>query len=329
MTKRLLLAVLCLALAHATVLSPSPAPAQTDTVTLGILAWSPLLYVPMVGVEKGLFEKHGIKLDVVFTQGSGPAIQAVLGGSMHLASTTAGSAFLAQIQAPELKQVVGVVERSPYTLVVRPEIKSIADLKGKVLGASGVRAGADTETMRVMFRSAGLQESDYTVIAAGSSTIRSQALVKGTISGLAQFEPYVTMLKEQGMVALARAGDFPATRDLNLVVLVGMRTWYAKNEATMVRFHRAWAAATEWLYDPKNKAEAIQIYAARMKQSEAHGAAVYRSFVEEVKAYAPRGEISRVGARNYAEVMKFLGHPIPGDPDSYAEYGPWKKAFGQ
>ena len=329
MTKRLLLGTLGLVFLAAVALPSARAQAKLEPVSFGILAWSPLFFVPMVGVEKGIFEKHGIKLDVVFTQGSGPAIQAVLGGSMNLATTTSGSAFLAQMQAPELKQLVGVVERSPYTLVVRPEIKSIADLKGKVLGATGVRSGADTETMRLMFRAAGLQESDYTMIAAGSSTIRSQALVKGTIAGLAQFEPYVSMLKDEGMVPLARAIDYPATRNLNLAVLVAMRTWYSKHEATMVKFYRAWAEATDWLYDPKNKAEAIRIYAARMKQSEAQGTATYRSFVEEVKAYSPRGEVSREGLRNYAEAMKFLGTPIQGDPESYAEYALVKKAFGQ
>jgi ABC-type nitrate/sulfonate/bicarbonate transport system substrate-binding protein len=329
MTKRLLLGALCLVLAGSAVLPSARAQTKLDSVSFGILTWSPLFYVPMVGVEKGIFEKHGIKLDVVFTQGSGPAIQAVLGGSMNLATTTSGSAFLAQMQAPELKQLVGVVERSPYTLVVRPEIKSIADLKGKVLGGTGVRSGADTETMRLMFRAAGLADTDYTIIAAGSSTIRSQALVKGTIAGLAQFEPYVTMLKDEGMVPLARAIDYPATRNLNLAVLVAMRTWYSKNEATMVKFYRAWAEATDWLYDPKNKAEAIRIYAARMKQSEQQGTATYRSFVEEVKAYSPRGEVSREGLRNYAEAMKFLGHPIQGDPESYAEFGLAKKAFRQ
>jgi ABC-type nitrate/sulfonate/bicarbonate transport system substrate-binding protein len=329
MNKRLLLGVLCLAITCAVVSPSARAQSKLDTVTFGILAWSPLFYVPMVGVDKGMFEKHGVKLDVVFTQGSGPAIQAVLGGSMNMAATTSGSAFLAQMQAPELKQLVGVVERSPYTLVVRPEIKSIADLKGKVLGGSGVRSGADTETMRLMFRAAGLQESDYTVIAAGSSTIRSQALVKGTIAGLAQFEPYVTMLKDEGMVPLARAIDYPPTRNLTLTVMVAMRPWYTQNEAAVVKFYRAWAEATDWLYDPKNKAEAIRIYATRMKQSERQGAATYRSFVEEIKAYSARGEVNREGLRQYAEAMKFLGHTIPGDVESYAEFGLAKKAFGQ
>ena len=137
------------------------------------------------------------------------------------------------------------------------------------------------------------------------------------------------MLKKEGMVELARAIDYPATRSLNLAVLVAMRPWYTKNEATMIRFYRAWAEATDWLYDPKNKAEAIRIYATRMKQTEEQGAAVYRSFVEEVKAYAPRGEVSREGLRNYAEAMKFLGHAIQGDAESYAEFELVKKAFAR
>jgi ABC-type nitrate/sulfonate/bicarbonate transport system substrate-binding protein len=328
MSKRLLIGLLCVALTGAALLPSVHAQAKLDTVSFGILAWSPLFYVPMVAADRGIFEKHGIKLDVIFTQGSGPAIQAVLGGSVNMAATTSGSAFLAQMQAPDLKQIVGVVERSPYTLVVRPEIKSITDLKGKVLGGSGVRAGADTETMRLMFRNAGLQESDYTVIAAGSSTIRSQSLVKGTISGLAQIEPYVTMLKDEGMVPLARAIDYPAARNLHLIVMVAMRPWYTQNEATVSKFFRAWAEAHTWLHDPRNKDEAIRLYAARMKQSERHAAATYHSFVEEIKAFSPRGQINLESVRQYGDAMRFLGHQIPADVDGFADLTPAKKAFG-
>jgi ABC-type nitrate/sulfonate/bicarbonate transport system substrate-binding protein len=327
-SKRLRLGALCLVVAFITTLTAAQAQPKLDTVTFGIQAWSPLFYVPMVGVEKGIFEKHGVKLDPVITQGSGPAIQAVLGGSINMAATTSGSAFLAQMQAPDLKQILGVVERSPYTLVVRPEIKSITDLKGKVLGGSGVRAGADTETMRLIFRGAGLQESDYTVIAAGSSTIRSQSLVKGTIQGLAQMEPYVTMLKDEGMVPLARAIDYPAARNLHLIIMVAMRPWYTQNEATVSKFFRAWAEAHAWLHDPKNKAEAIRIYSEKMKQSERHAAATYHSFVEEIKAFSPRGQMNIESVRLYGDAMRFLGHPVPADVDGFADLTPAKKAFG-
>lgn len=309
-------------------LAPAQAQPKLDTITFGIQGWSPLFFVPMVGVEKGIFEKHGIKLEPVVTQGSGPAIQAVLAGSINMAATTSGSAMLAQMQAPELKQIVGVVERSPYTLVVRPEIKSITDLKGKVLGGSGARAGADVETMRLMFKNAGLAETDFTVIAAGNSTVRGQALVKGTIQGLAQMEPYVTMLKDEGMVPLARGIDYPAARNLHLIVMVAMRPWYTQNEAAVSKFFRAWAESYAWLHDPKNKAEAIKIYAEKMKQSERFAGVTYRSFVEEVKAFSPKGQINIEGVRQYGEAMRFLGQNVPAEVDVFADLAPAKKAFG-
>jgi hypothetical protein len=65
-----------------------------------------------------------------------------------------------------------------------------------------------------------------------------------------------------------------------------------------------------------------------MKQSERHAAATYKSFVEDIKAFSPRGQMNLEGVRLYADAMKFLGTPIPGDVDSYVDQTPARKAFG-
>ena len=242
--------------------SAASAALKTETVTYGIVSWNPLHWVVMVGSAKGHFERHGVKLDIPITGSASAAVQAVLGGSIHMTTTTPGAAFSAQDKAPELKQIIGVFERSPYTLVVNPEIKSIQDLKGKVLGGTGVKTGADTETLRIILHHHGFQDPrDYTVAAVGSVRERSQALLNKTIWGVAQMEPFTSFLRDQGMVELVRAADYPDLRLIQMVMVVAMRPWYMANQDTAVRFLRGWADATEWLYDPKNKAEAIKILA--------------------------------------------------------------------
>jgi len=95
------------------------------TITYGVVSWNPFHWVVMVGTAKGQFEKHGVKLDIPLTGSSGAAVQALIGGSLHMTTTSPGAAFLAQDKAPDMKQIIGIYESSPYTLVARPEIKKI------------------------------------------------------------------------------------------------------------------------------------------------------------------------------------------------------------
>jgi len=306
------------------------AAAKADTLTYGLVSWNPLHWVVMVGAPKGHFERHGVKLDLVITGSSGAAVQALLGGSIHMTTTSPAAAFLAQEKAPEMKQIIGVFERSPYTLVVNPEIKRIEDLKGKVLGGTGVKTGADTETLRTMLYAHGLQDPrDYTVAAVGSVQQRTQALVNKTIWGVAQMEPYTSFLKDQGMVELARADDYPSLKLIEMVEVVAMRPWYTANEDAAVRFLRGWADATDWLYDPKNKAEAIKILAERMKVEERYAASTYRVFVEELKGYPARGRLNMEAVRQAADNMKMLGGTPPADFAKYLDTSLWEKAFGR
>ena len=40
--------------------------------------------IPELGMQKGIFQKHGLDLEVLYTQGSGETIQAVISGSVDL-----------------------------------------------------------------------------------------------------------------------------------------------------------------------------------------------------------------------------------------------------
>ena len=304
--------------------------ASMETLTYGLVSWNPLHWVVMVGVAKGQFERHGVKLDIPITGSSGAAVQAMIGGSLNMTTTSPGAAFLAQDKAPDMKQIISIYERTPYSLLVNPDIKTINDLKGKVLGGTGVKTGADTEAMRVLLHRHGFEDPrDYTVAPVGSVRERTQAMVNKTIWGVMQMEPYTSLLKEKGIVELARAADYPALKVCQIVSVVAMRPWYTAHEDLVVRFLRGWAEATEWLYDPKNKTEAIRVLAERMKVEERYAATTYRVFVEELKGFPARGQFNMEAMRQAADNMKIIGGTPPADVAKYIDTTLLDKAFGR
>ena len=102
---------------------------------------------------------------------------------------------------------------------------------------------------------------------------------------------------------------------LRFISVLAARSWYTANEDKAVRVGRATAEARDWLYDAKNRAEAIQLLARILKVSEKYAENTYRVWVEELKAHPKDLRLSPAGLRKVLENMIALGDLKPPIPD--------------
>lgn len=286
-----------------------------ETISFGIVSANPNYWAIFVGREKGFYERHGINLDIVLTGSSSAATQALTGGSLQMTVSSTDAAFIAQQKVPEIRQIFSLVGKNPYGLVVTPDIKRAEDLKGRVAGGTTPKTG-DTYILRSMLDAHGLKDGrDYTIIVAGSPAARAEAMQRGTIQATALFEPQVSFLKDKGMVELFRADSIPRLQNYPFISVLAMRSWVQAHEDTAVRFGRATAEAVEWIYDPKNRGEAIQVLARNLKVNEKYADTTYRAWVEELKAHPRDVRLSPAGLRKVLENMILLGDFKPPVPD--------------
>src|SRR6476659_8015992 len=94
--------------------------------------------------DLGLFSKYGFNGDVVLVPGSVRQIQAVLGGSIHLAQIDAATGINAISQGADIVMISGTLNSFPYSFVTQKEIRRPDDLFGKKICFFAV--GATTET---------------------------------------------------------------------------------------------------------------------------------------------------------------------------------------
>jgi NitT/TauT family transport system substrate-binding protein len=106
----------------------------------------------MVGIEQGFYRAEGIDLQLP-VMASAPAIAAVVSGQVDIA--TGGTAIRAAMQGAPLKTILFYFKTLIFEMVAAPEIKSVADLKGKRVGNNGT--GSTTEIVaRILLKNAGL-----------------------------------------------------------------------------------------------------------------------------------------------------------------------------
>jgi ABC-type nitrate/sulfonate/bicarbonate transport system substrate-binding protein len=98
---------------------------------------------PLSGVwaaqETGAFKKYGLDVQLIYISSSATNAQALLGGSLEIATPGGTSAVLLAARGAPIVAIGSVMNRPPMTLYVQPEISRLEQLKGQVLGitASG------------------------------------------------------------------------------------------------------------------------------------------------------------------------------------------------
>ena len=258
-----------------------------------------ILFTPpsplVVGEVKGFFAEEGIKLDKTLTRNSVEQVRGILAGTYDLAQTATDNVIAyVESEGVDLAVLAGVERGLNISLFVQPHIKSVKDLKGKVLGVDALTTGF-TFILRKMLILNGLDltRKDYELVAVGGTAQRFQALKEGKVAGVLLNMPYDDMAKQQGFVPLVAARDVVDT--FLATTWVGRRAWAAKNADLLVRFIRAYIKSVDWLSNPSNTKEAVTIVAKGQKVSEEVAAKRLAQEMDPAAATVPKAAIDVKG----------------------------------
>lgn len=132
-----------------------------------------------IAKERGFFREEGLDPELVQVQATA-AIAATVSGEVN-ALGSVGSAIRAIERGVPVKVVAVSLRRPLFWLVTRPEIKTFADIKGKVAGTTTIGGSQHTAGIR-MLRRAGIDpDKDLTVMLAGDVPTQLKALLSGSI----------------------------------------------------------------------------------------------------------------------------------------------------
>jgi ABC-type nitrate/sulfonate/bicarbonate transport system substrate-binding protein len=90
----------------------------------------------MMVSQRGFAEKHGLKLEIVSLKNGATAHKALLAGELDSIESSPGAAILAGAHGADIKILGCDWPGVPHGLMVRPNIKSVADLKGKTVAVA-------------------------------------------------------------------------------------------------------------------------------------------------------------------------------------------------
>ncbi|HEX6437903.1 MAG TPA: ABC transporter substrate-binding protein [Candidatus Binatia bacterium] len=171
-------------------------PAQTaDKLIFSIPSRSIAAIDLYIAKERGFFRGEGLDVDIVQIRGN-VAIAAALSGQVQ--ATNGVGTVIRALERSELPMKILTVslKRNLFWLVSRPEITSIAQLKGKTLGTTTLGGSQHSAAMRLI-RKGGVDEKDITVVVGGDVPAQLQSLVGRTIDAAALSPPTVILARDK------------------------------------------------------------------------------------------------------------------------------------
>lgn len=195
-----------------------------------------------VAQEEGLFKKNGLEVELVHIPSSSRGIQAILAGEIAMSYMDGSNAAQANLKGAGLALVVGATNRMVFSLMSKPGIQKIGDLRGKKIGITRIGSSTHTSALYAL-NQAGLKPSDYQILPLMEVPNILTALMAGQIDAGVVSPPTNSRARKGGfneLMNIAKEGPESVS------VAIGTTRAYIKaNEDTVRRVVRSYAEAVQ------------------------------------------------------------------------------------
>ncbi len=292
-----------LAIAALTLIPHSRAQAAPEKLLISAAVGNAIYWDMFCAVENGYLKAEGFEPHYVSMTSSTNSTQNLIAGAVNIQGGSPEPAVSAISRGAEIGILAAVSARSSGLLMARPDVKTLNDLKGKIIGVSALKGG-EMWQLRKMLSARGLTPKDYEVLQVGISPLKLAALKRGSIAASILLQPSASLAEEAGMHSLL---DFWDMETYPYPVWTVGRAWaHANNHG--VRVSRALAKAHAWLNDPANKAAAIAVLKKTTKRNDKIAAQTYKIMIEQEHFIVAGAKVDTGGMKRLFAAMKEEGN---------------------
>ncbi len=233
------------------------------------------VYLPIwVAKEAGIFQKSGLDVAVNYVAGNNRLTAAMIGGSIEIGVGGSASIDANARKASDLVFVAAIAQRAVASLYARPEIKSIADLKGKIIATVG-KATLTDDAARIVLLQNRIPVDEVKFVYTNSVSASLTALVSGNVAAAILTAPGTLSARKAGMVEIANAAA-AAYPHLHGSIVV-LRPYLASERETLKLFLRS---LVDGIHETKaNASRAVEVMAKYLKGSRETLLESYKTFV--------------------------------------------------
>lgn len=278
-------------------------------------------------LETGILKHYGKSyvVEPLYFKGSGPQITALAAGGLEIAEYAPNALALSVLNAHlDDVRIIGDATRDGHPgynsrkYMVRADgpIRTIEDLKGKVLATNSIAGAMDT-AMRVIMRRHGLEDKrDFQIVEIDFPNMFA-VLTSGKIDLASISLPFSIAAEQSGKVrTLFTMRD--AIGESDMTIMAARAPFIAAHRAALVDFFEDSQRAMRWFYDPANRAQVVALIARFTKEPSAAYAGWLFTRKDDYRDPALKPSLAAVQADIDRQVeLGFLKAPV--DAGKYAD----------
>ena len=321
----------CVLLATMLLLSASLA-AQTTTppkIRLLTLLGGPLQFI--IAEKQGYFAKHGVTAETENLASSDLLRSNLAAGNGDLAYLAVDNAVaMVELAHRDVVILMGG-EGSQNELMVQPEIKSLEELRGKILIVDAPNTAYALQMKKVLSAKGLLVNRDYELKPIGGTPQRLIALRENKeYAGSMLGPPALITAKREGFVSLAKVQE--VIGPYQAAGYFARRKWAQENKDNLENYLAAIIEAQRWLMDPANKQQVIDLWISEFHVTPEIAAGTYDSTVHKPGGFEKDAALDTEGFKNVlqlrAEIEGQWGGQAP-DIDTYYDPSYYQSALAK
>lgn len=205
--------------------------------------------IPHLGTKAGIFKKHGLELEMIYTSGSGETLQPVIAGSVDLGLAVGTLGAMAAYSKGAPVRIVGAQATGAadywYAKTSTP-INSIKDLNGRTIAFSS--QGSSTQSIvRALINENNLNTAKPTATGNPSATLT--AVMTDQVDVGWASPPFGLKEIQDGKIrVVAKATDAALVRGQTIRTVVANADALAKKKDAITRFMQGYRETIEYMY---------------------------------------------------------------------------------
>ncbi len=229
--------------------------AAAKEINIGTTSGANWMALPFkVAVEKGFFEKEGLRARLIVVQGTSLMLTALMANELDYI-TILPSIAGAAVRGLPVKIVASVTKSSGYAIVSKPEIKNFKALKGRRIAINSFGSSADYAVYTALSRSGLDPNKDVTLSAiSGSPEARFAALVGGVVDAAVVSSPFEYKAEQKGFRTLMSVQEMAEFVKIPITGISVAQRKIEKEPDEIVRFLRAIRGAILFLRNQRETA---------------------------------------------------------------------------
>jgi ABC-type nitrate/sulfonate/bicarbonate transport system substrate-binding protein len=207
-----------------------------------------------VALEAGFWKKNGLDVELILLGGGARMLPALISGSVDVILGSDTGVTLANLQGANLVRIGVTMNSLGYSLVTQPAIRSIQDLKGKVLGIGRGRDASYARLIKILSDHGLHPATDVKFLPVGETPSgRLQAIKNGLVQG-AVFTPPLDLVGRRDGLRILQKIDVP-TLGGGITTTAGI---VQQNRKSLLAFLRAYMEGIQYMAN--HKQETLKVF---------------------------------------------------------------------